>query len=356
MKIIQLAIFFVLTTTFFCCTNSDKHYFNGDIVQINEENVIEKNITSKFISLDDTPTGMMMAAYDSLLICWSPEMANNFFNIFNIDTGRKLGSFCEKGRGSKEAISVGCIFQLFKKGNDLMTLLYATNERKLFEWNITKSVEKGRTVYDTILPYDTYSTHWHFNQSEDMAFDYQSSNKLGKNEVSTPYYKKRNIYTNKLVQDYPIYKTKSIRSTAIRPLYTFDAIKPDGSKIVQVMRHLPQINILDTYTGNLVGYRMKNGPNFSLLETDLESANIYYNSVHADDNYIYATYWGKELWDNTRFPDLHTIHIFDWDGNLLYKLTTDQSYFNVWSDPVRKRLYTLDMNTEKICYFDLILN
>ena len=115
------------------------------------------------------------------------------------------------------------------------------------------------------------------------------------------------------------------------------------------MRHHPQINILDTYTGNLVGYRIKNGPNFSLLET----TNIYCNTVHADDNYIYATYWGKEPWGGARFSLINTIHVFDWDGNLLHKLITDQFYFNVWSDPVRKRLYTIDMNTEEVYFLDL---
>ena len=138
--------------------------------------------------------------------------------------------------------------------------------------------------------------------------------------------------------------------------YTWDAIKPDGSKIVQVMRHLPQINIIDTQTGKITSYRIKNNPNFSLLETSMESMNVFYNHVHADDNYIYATYWGKEPWDDrfgVEVPIFNTIHVFDWNGNLLYKLTTDKSFFRVWSDPVRKRLYTIDMNTDEVYYIDL---
>ena len=65
----------------------------------------------------------MIAVYDSLLICWSPNYPNHFFNIFNVDTGEEIGSFCEKGQGSEEAISVNCIMQLFKKGDDIMTAL-----------------------------------------------------------------------------------------------------------------------------------------------------------------------------------------------------------------------------------------
>lgn len=95
------------------------------------------------------------------------------------------------------------------------------------------------------------------------------------------------------------------------------------------MRHLPQINIIDTQTGKITSYRIKNNPNFSLLETSMESMNVFYNHVHADDNYIYATYWGKEPWDDrfgVEVPIFNTIHVFDWNGNLLYKLTTDKSF------------------------------
>ena len=45
--------------------------------------------------------------------------------------------------------------------------------------------------------------------------------------------------------------------------------------------------------------------------------------------------------------------MFDWNGKLLYKLITDQSYFCVWLDSVRNRLYTLNMDTEEVYYLDL---
>lgn len=132
-------------------------------------------------------------------------------------------------------------------------------------------------------------------------------------------------------------------------------MKPDGSKIVQVMRHLPQINILDVSTGNLTGCRMKNSPDFSLLGTNMESMNVYYNCVQADDNYIYTTYWGEKPWDDrlgTELPVFNKIHVFDWNGKLLYKLTTDHSFFRIWLDPVRKRLYTINLNNDNVYYLD----
>lgn len=361
MKVINITIFIVFLGILVCCKNKDNNdYFNGEIQYFDNSSTTAKNIESKSVSLNGNNTGII-AVYDSLLFCWSPNYSDHFFNIFNIDSGEEIGSFCKKGQGSEEAISLNCIYQFFKKGDDLMTMLYASNEGKMFFWNISQSVEKGTTIYDTIIPYDNNRIFFQFYQSEDILFAYKPSDVLYADEVTTPFYEKRTIYTDKLIREYPIYKTTSVQnSNAVGSIdfffYTWDTMKPDGSKIVQVMRHLPQINILDTHTGDVVGYRAENGPDFSLLNSDMEIKNVYYNNVHADDDYIYATYWGKEPWVDrlgVALPFFNTIHVFDWYGKLLYELTTDKSFYRVWSDPVRKRLYTINMNTDEVYYLDL---
>ncbi len=302
----------------------------------------------------------MIAVYDTLLICWNNTFPNHFYNVFNVDTGEEIGLFCEKGQGPKEATSVNCIFQLFEKESDIITLLYASNEGELFFWNISRSIKKGETVYDTIVPYNNDRIFFPFYQSKDRLFVFKPSDMLNTEEATTPFYEKRTIYSNELLQDYRIYKQSSVRNSNTPSLdfffYTWDAMKPDGSKIVQVMRHLPQINIIDTNTGEVVGYRMKSGLDFSLLETDMKRMKVFYNSVHADDKYIYATYWGKEPWSTrlgVELPLFNTIHVFDWNGKPMYKLVTDRSFYRVWSDPVRKRLYTINMNTDEVYYLDL---
>lgn len=362
-KISSIGGMIILLSVLACCNedeNRDSYYFIGEDIQyFDDDSMTEKNVKSKFVLSDENYSGMV-SAYDSLLICWNPEFQNHFFTVFNVDTGKEIGSFVEKGHGPEEVISVNTIFQHFKKGNDIMTMLYASNEGKLFLWNISQSVRKEKTVYDTIVSYNNDRIFFSFYQSEDILLAYKPSHKLSKEEATTPFYEKRTIYSNKLLQNYPIYKQKSVINSHARSLdfffYTWDAIKPDGSKIVQAMMHLPQINIIDTNTGDVVGYRMKNSPDFSLLESDMQQMNRYYTCVHADDDYIYATYWGKEAWDDrfgVEVPFFNTIHVFNWDGKPLYKLVTDQSFYRVWSDSIRKRLYTINMNTDEVYYLDL---
>ena len=364
MRTINIIISVIFLSLFICCNldNCDKKYFNGEIQYFDENSVITRDVNSKILTLNGNNTGMI-AVYDSLLICWNPGYQNHFFKIFNVDTGDEIGSFCNKGRGDNEVISVGCIAQLFKKGDDIMPLLYASNEGKLFLWNISQSIEKNTTVYDTIVPYNNDRIFFEFYQSDNILFAYKPAEYLNTNEATTPYYEKRTISTNELMQDYPIYKTKSVQNNDVNErnpvnlfFYTWDVMNPNGSKIVQVMKYLPQINILDVSTGNLTGYRMKNSPDFSLLESSMESMDVYYNCVHADENYIYAAYWGREAWDDrlgVELPKFNIIHVFDWNGKLLYKLTTDRSFYRVWLDPVRKLLYTINLNNDEVYYLDL---
>ncbi|MDR1913078.1 MAG: TolB-like 6-bladed beta-propeller domain-containing protein [Clostridiales bacterium] len=362
-KIIYSTFFIVILGVFACCNKSkDGYYFNGDIRYIDNSSKIVKNVTSKSVHLDGIQSGMI-AVYDSLFICWHPNFPNHFFNIINLDSGKEIGFFCEKGQGSHEATSVNCIYQIFKKGNDICTYLWAYNESRLFLWNISQSIEQGTTVYDTIISYDKNRYFFLFYQAEDRLFINRPSDILSREEATTPYYEKRSIVTNAVIQDYPIYKKKSVINRDASMLesffYTWDVIKPDATKIAQAMRHFPQINILDIHTGKVVGFRMKNGPDFSLLEsiTDVNPKNNYYNCVQADDHFIYATYWGKEQWIDrvgVEMPLLNTIHVFDWNGKLLYELITDRPFFrSIWLDQIRNRLYTIDINTDEVYYLDL---
>lgn len=307
----------------------------------------------------------LIAVYDSLLICWNPKLPNHFFNIFNLETGKEIGSFIPKGQGPQEVVSVNCIFQFLTKGNDITTLLNDPYENKSLIWNISQSIRKGETMLDTIMPFtrkgenQNRSYNFLFTLSENTLFAYSQSDFLSEHEVTTPLYEKRNLYTDELLQEYPIYKKKSVSNTKISPnffFYSWDAIKPDGSKIVQAMSKLPQINIIDIQTGDITSYRLPESPNFSFIEKSTPLKNEYYNCVQADDRFIYATYWGKEQWGtdiDDKIPDFHTIHVFDWKGKLVYELQTDRIFFRIWLDPIKNRLYTQNHDTDEVYYIDL---
>lgn len=140
-SVMKIVIIFIIISLLPCCSDIDSQYFNGEIKEVNVKNVISKNINSTHVPIKGIATGII-AAYDSLLICWSPSYPEHFFNIINIDTGKEIGYFCKKGQGNKEIITTNCISQLFKKNDKLMTLLHAPNEKKLLVWDLSSSIKK----------------------------------------------------------------------------------------------------------------------------------------------------------------------------------------------------------------------
>ena len=62
----------------------------------------------------------------------NPKLPDRFYNIFNINTGEEIGTFCNKGGGPEEATAVGPISQFFERENELKTLLFAPNESSFF--------------------------------------------------------------------------------------------------------------------------------------------------------------------------------------------------------------------------------
>jgi hypothetical protein len=345
-----------------CHKSNDGDYFDGDIQSIENSVRSVKKITLKAVPLNGANYGWI-AVYDSLMIFANPKLRDNFFNVFNIDTGEEIGEFCGKGGGPDEMIAVNPIYQFFKEGDTLKTLLFAPNENKLFIWNISQSIEQEKTIMDTIISYKSrneggfVSYNYLFLQNEDTLFAYLPSFPLSDEEASLPFYQKRTVYTDKLLRSYNIYK-KNVRNgdATIIPETFFsskDAFMPDSSKIVQVLYNLPQINILDTHTGQITGYRMKNSPDFSFFETGMTSRKVYYLRVQADNSRIYASYWGKEPWKRNEVPYINTIHVFDWHGKLIDELTVDHPVGEMWLDPVRNRLYTVNVSTDEVFYLDL---
>ena len=357
-----IIVHLLLLNVFFCChKNADNTYFLGDIKYI-EDVAKEIHVTLKEVPLNGANYGII-AVYDSLMIFWNPKLQYMFFNIFNLDTGKEIGSFCGKGGGPNEMFGVSPIYQFFEENNDLKTLIFAANENKIFIWNISQSIKCGFTVIDTIIPYNSKNEYgvvaynYMFYKNGDSLFTHTPTFALNEEEASLSYYQKRTLYSDTLLQKYNIYK-KSVRNgkATMIPEFFFasnDAIKPDGSKIAQAMGYLSQINILDTNTGDIIGYRMKNTPDFSFFETRMTLRKTYYTRIQASNKYIYAPYWGKEPLGLREIPLINNIHVFNWNGKLLYKFIVDFSVGEIWLDEIRNRLYITNNILDDVFYLDL---
>ena len=232
----------------------------------------------------------------------------------------------------------------------------------MFIWNITQSITQGSTIIDKVIPYTWRNENGGacynemYLQNNNVLLARVDPFPINDADATLLFYQKRTLDTNKALKNYAIYKqTIKNREAPIIPEDFFasaDAFKPDGTKIVQVMGHLPQLNILDFETGQVVGYRMEGGDDFSVFQGKKNIKN-YYVEVQADDNYIYALYWGRDRWGMYEIPCVNTIHVFDWYGRLVQKLETDYDIDKMFLDTVRNRLYVTRPKSDDVYYLDL---
>lgn len=267
-NILYALVFLVLLIS---CTDRhmDKELFNGEIRVVNGKDVICKEMNVKLVVLDGEYSGMI-AVYDSILICRDDRYPDFLYYLFNIDSGKEIGAFCRKGNGPDEFSFGSSVHQFHRKDGDLMTLLQV-NQQRLACWNLTKSLTKGEAVYDTIVP--CMLGLFFFQMPDSNIFNVESAQYINMQEAVPPYCELIRLSRNRGNQKIPVYKTDLVRGEnenypAGTLLSFWSAIKPDGSKLVQVMNYLPQLNIIDTHSGEVVAYRKKGGPGYSILQSE----------------------------------------------------------------------------------------
>lgn len=361
-KMIEKSFFYILVLLVcVSCQNSDSKYFNGKIVVV--ENAIKKplEISLRKITLNGSNFGEISVC-DSLMFFLNPKLNDRFFNVFNVNSGEEIGTFCNKGGGPEEMTCLGPILQFIKKGEELKTLLFAPNEQKLFIWNITRSIEKNKTVMDEVVPYSWRQENGGENYNgiymqDDSTLLVKVDPFIKNNgEHTLSYYQRRTFYSDELLENYTVFKQSIDNEDAfIFPEAFFnsnDALKPDGTKVVQAMVHLPQLNVLNLETGEVVGYRLENGEDFSVFQGSKNLKN-HYIRVQVDDKYIYAVYFGENAWQLNEIPYVDMIHVFSWEGKLVQKIKTDIDIDKICLDRVKNRLYVTRPQLDDVYYLDL---
>ncbi|MDR2423648.1 MAG: hypothetical protein LBD59_02850, partial [Prevotellaceae bacterium] len=307
------------------------------------------------------------AVYDSLLFFHISKLPDHFYIVFNLKTGKELGYFCPKGHGPNELRNLSPIYRLYMDSGDLKTFLAAPDNFKLVEWNISKSIETGKTVWD-FIPYDWRKDH-------EMEFPHSFIFKLNDREfvgnikslclnldenctkATLLSLEKRTIHTNTRLMEYTIYKKMLNRSDSYRFFDAHTCTKSDGSKIVQFMTHLWQINVVNLETGEIAGYRKRHTPDYAYLSNfpDVYEKLPYYfiSGAVVNDHYIFI-----KNKNGTTLEDENgncIVYVFDWNCNLIKKLKLgdDMNSTSIFLDKVNNLLYTYHWENEKIFCYDL---
>lgn len=341
------------------CNNKsqDTGILNGEIICI-EEHAPEKEVEFKELTLKGLNFGNL-AIHDSLAFFMNPKLQSKWFQLFNCHTLDEVGEFVGKGNGHEEFIAVGPIWNFYTENNELKTLIFDGNKESVSVWNITKSLAGKSTIIEKEIkmPWKKENRGACFNELliKDSCTLYAkvSANPTNDHDASLPYYQIRDLRNGKKISDIQIFKKSIVnKQTKFLPqtfFYSHDAMKPDGSKIAQAMLHVPQLNIIDTKSKAVTGYRMNENMSLSDLETSKE-LKPYFIRICADDNYIYTVFYGKAAWKVNEVPCVNQIYIFDWEGHLVRKTITKHCIDEIAVDGINKILYTTSPMDEKLYY------
>ncbi len=337
--------------------SNDSDIFNGEIINIEDKNVVAKELEFKDITFKG-PNAGFLSVYDSLAIYMNPNLPYHWYQIFSLNTLKEVKHFAMKGNGHNEFTPVGPLWNYYTEDNAIKTLIFEPNREKIHVWNITESLAENSTVIERHI-----NIPWRkalrgarfkdfFVKDSKKLYAKVSACRITDNEVAWPYYQVWNLQSGEKTDEIHVFKKNIInKNTGYLPetfLYMCNAMKPDGSRIVQALMCVPQLNIIDTKTKTAVAYRLDNGIGLSDLET-VEEVKTYFVGLCADDDYIYASFYG-DTWILSGDNSIHRIYVFDWDGHLVSKVTTKHCIDEIAVDPVNKILYTTSPMDEKLYY------
>lgn len=338
------------------CGNGDGEIFNGEIKAVKDKGAVEKEVTFGEIELKGPNYGFLSIC-DSLAIYLNYRAGTHSHQVFSLKSREGLGQFFRKGNGHGEFGPVGPVYNYYVEDNEMKALVSEANKEKVHVWNITKSLATGTTVTEReiMMPWREENNGACFGEMfvKDGKTIYArvQGNITDENETTLPYYQIRDLGSGEKTGEIHIFKKAVVnKQVAKYPVFCIEgwnAMKPDGSKIVQAMTYVPQLNIIDTESKKAVAYRLDYGVCLSDLENSKELKD-YFVGLCADDDYIYTEFWGKEPLGRYDVPEIRQIYVFDWEGNFISKVTTNHCIGEMAVDHKNKILYTTSPMDEKL--------
>lgn len=358
---------------FVCCNshNSDNEYFSGNIYVL-KDSISAKSLKTKSFTIEGVYNGPIYV-YDSLLVYYPlNQTATSSYEIYNLKDSSFMGGFCDKGIGPNEIMALTTITHFYEENGELKTLLYGGNEKKMLEWNISKSLAEHKTVFDRIVYYNwdvdnhvtVYNNIFRIDRDTILTITPTIPLTLDQELVSLPVYEKRTIDSNKQVQLYNVFhKYPENNGVKVHSPYnilspesfltSFYCIKPDFSKMVQVMMFMPQINILDLQSGMIEGFRISSAVDFTIFKKNIEKVNYCFTNVTVNNKFIYALYWGRKVKGDSDKNSSCIVYIFDWNGTLVNKIDLGKYVNQIFLDEKNNILYGREYTSDYIYSYDL---
>ncbi len=323
----------------------------GDVIEAHELNL-------------DVPGVQDIVVYDSLLF-FITRNPTGMLQVYNINTLQHIASFCQRGRAKNEF--TGQVFlineQYYFKDGDLIFPLLDNKSLIQKEVNVSASLREGHTVVgDVELRSSDDRCFVLLENGLEKIFSYRNpyiDAEMG--EMTLPQYAVREH--DKIVREIKVFKkhVKSENPENLELWYSGSLLKrTNNNLVIMPMSGMDYILFFD----------LDKKKNWALHQIGTPLASEI--CVYDDDSKNYFGGFGRPIADNSSdiflvsyFGGEHTekamkegkmrgeLLLFDWDGNYIGGVKLDTNYHSSSYDSKGKKLYAVNIASEKIFTFDL---
>jgi len=359
-----IVLLFILVTWGFTSCDKQSPYLNG-VVKVVSMPATTDTLKGRVVELEDIVTGLM-AAYDDHLLFFSSKVGDYYIHDYRATDGVKLGAFCRKGGGPDEVQYLSPSKHVFKDDQGI-NLWFEVNRKTMKVLHLTTSLAEQRTVFDTVQ-YELdkgkrrgYYYLYFFKHEEGryLVKNQAVEKSMADIEYEPGAFHLYNSQTNERLKTFILFKKPLINTNngelfVTKEAYfgSCDALKPDGSKVAMAMLHMGQLNIMDTETGEIKGYRVKGTPDFDYMKEHVSKLVLYHRYIAVDDENIYVSYCDQLAGDGRRPLSSHYVHVFTWKGDFVRRIYFEEPFLNMTVDPITHKLYTYD-TYDRVVQYDL---
>lgn len=320
-----------------------------------------RDIAAEPLHLDvqECSANLFTAAINDRYIYSYESSKDWLYTLTDIETDEIVCKMGHRGRGPDEFINVFPLQDFFVEDGETKTLMFCYNDARLFTWNITRSLETGKEVYENRM-YLGDSTKYlplgslHPLEKDKLLVRDTKQNPHLDEMVAPPVYAVYDLKDRSIIRTYDLFIDPGVKSqNKTFSTKTFlgvnDSMKPDRTKVAMAMYYFPQINILDVESGECRGFRIKGARKFSPAVQFCQ-----FGPIASDDEHIYALYCGKEVDYSNYDVTTNTLYVFNWNGELLRKFRIDAQVLKMsinksdnkmyFYHQERPYLYTIDMD------------
>jgi hypothetical protein len=327
-------------------------------------------IDGKLIELDPITNISRFEILDSLLICSGTAVDNPLkMHIFNLNTGKRIVSFANEGRGPEEFLRVDA-FNVWRLGREIH--IADNNQQQIACYSIDSLVKNNLAPSQRIsFSESTFTPEFMIDPNNflcEVAMPYKSSNVISK--VRYPSFEEtavagypplekfdsinlarhyqgvfgRNVSYNDETKKFVVAYT----STDLLEIYDQDLNRL--ARIHGPDQFFPEYQVTGTpMPSTQVSYKGKTINNIGVMGLNVRLvkgvARYGYFSVTTTSEGIYAVYSGDIVpEDNTSIPAMETIYFFDYGGKARRKYTVESGNVSaIRVDEDKEVLYALYM-------------